>query len=90
MVAIKFQDLESSSRKKIKSWPGHLWVNVAQVRGMETTKVSLQTFSLQVSVSVANCMSLFFAQATPMLTAISGATSNYVSELEVQVGRRLS
>ena len=62
----------------------------ASARYGNNESFSLQTFSLQVSVSVANCMSLFFAQATPMLTAISGATSNYVSELEVQVCRRLS
>ena len=62
----------------------------ASARYGNNESFSLQTFSLQVSVSVANCMSLFFAQATPMLTAISGATSNYVSELEVQVCCRFS
>jgi len=36
-------------------------------------------------MGVANSMSLFFAHATPMLQSLSGATSRYVVDKNVQV-----
>lgn len=40
----------------------------------------MSTDDMPVSSELANCMSLFYAQATPMLRVLSEVTSKFVSE----------